>query len=80
MGFLAGSIEKQAGGSMNHLQGLKRGDPAIYHRLGIDMHCEFLEFTRMSQHKVAVVWHEQDGKFLAPLSCITVSPKMERVM
>ncbi|MDJ0087687.1 hypothetical protein [Pantoea allii] len=65
---------------MSDLQGLKPGDPVIYHRLDIDMHCEFLGFTRMSQHIVAVVWHEQDGKFLAPLSCITISPKMERVM
>lgn len=65
---------------MKKLDGIKRGDPVIYHRLGVDMHCEFLGFANTIRHRVAVVWHEQDGKFLAPLSCISISPQAERVM
>ncbi|WP_307744445.1 hypothetical protein [uncultured Pantoea sp.] len=65
---------------MKHLEGLKRGDPVIYHRFGLDMRCEFLEMTTFSGRNYALVWHEQDGKFLAPPSKVTITPKSERVM
>lgn len=65
---------------MNHLSGLKRGDPVIYHRLGERLKCKFIELAVVRGRKVAAVYHKDWGLFLAPPSQVSLSDKLERVL
>ncbi|MBD8260512.1 hypothetical protein [Pantoea agglomerans] len=65
---------------MKHLDGLKRGDPVIYDRLGEQLNCKFIELAVVRGKNVASVYHVERGLFLAPPSMVRVSPELERIL
>lgn len=65
---------------MQHLTGLKRGDPVIYDRLGEKLNCKFIELAVVTGKHVAGVYHKDCGLFLAPPSMVRVSPELERIL
>ena len=65
---------------MKHLEGLKRGDPVIYERLGEHLHCKFIDLAVVRGKNVAGVYHRDWGLFLAPPSMVQVSPDLERIL
>ena len=65
---------------MEHLIGLKRGDPVIYKRLGEYLNCEFIELAVVRRKKVAGVYHKDWGLFLAPPSLVSLSDKLKRAL
>lgn len=62
----------------DHLFGLREGDPVIYHRMGDELECDFIELTMMGSKHVAAVNSHDWGLFLAPPSLVSISPKMTR--
>lgn len=65
---------------MKHLEGLKRGDPVIYERLGEQLNCKFIELAVVRDKNVAAVYSRDWGLFLAPPSMVRVSPELERIL
>ena len=65
---------------MQHLTGLKGGDPVIYYRLGEELNCKFIELAVVRGKNVAGVYHKGQGLFLAPPSMVRVSPELERIL
>lgn len=62
----------------DHLFGLRKGDPVIYHRLGEELNCHFIELTEMWGKHVAAVVSPDWGLFLAPPSQVSISPAFTR--
>lgn len=65
---------------MQHLTGLKCGDPVIYDRLGEQLNCKFTELVVVRGKNVASVYHEERGLFLAPPSLVRVSPELAQIL
>lgn len=64
----------------DHLLGLVKGDAVIYHRLGEELECDFIElYCRNGKWATAVNSHKW-GLFLAPPSQVSLSPRIRRVL
>lgn len=63
----------------DHLFGLRKGDPCIYHRMeGEHLECDFICLTVEGGKHVAAVNSHKWGLFLAPPSKVSISPKFTR--
>lgn len=60
--------------------GSRRGDPVIYHRLGEELQCSFIEVAVVRGKTVVGVYSKDWGLFLAPPSCVEISQQTSRVL
>lgn len=60
--------------------GSRKGDPVIYHRLGEELQCSFIEVAVVRGKVVVAVNSNEWGLFLAPPSCVEISQQTSRVL
>ena len=58
----------------------RRGEPVIYHRLGEEIQCSFIEVALVRGKTVVGVYSKDWGLFLASPSCVEISQKTSRVL
>jgi len=63
----------------NRFSGTMRGDPVIYHRLGENIQCSFIEVAEVRGKTVVAIYSKDRGLFLAPPSSVSISQETSRV-